>query len=548
MDRLKEMLSLAAYVDDTARRHPHRLALGSESVQYTYAELAERVRLLTAFLIGQGVKPGDRVAVLTTPRADSYALFLAVNAAGAIWLGLNPRYTEPEVMYVVNDAQPVILFYVSGFNGQDFRPVVQAVMQQCPFVHSFHCLDDDVTQAGISSLQGMHDSEAMACFEQSLTEAEVGSRAAMLVYTSGSTGRPKGALLTNRAMVRRSLTQHTQWPVSDFPCVYNPYPMNHIGSMHWVASYSIVGQGTIHFREKFDADEVPDLVQSCGINILEFFPTMYKMVIESPRFDPAKFAGIEWHIFSGAQMPIELLRVLDGMPGEIGTSFGMTETTGSVTYARRGTDLETLAVTIGRPVPDGEVRVFNTAEGRECRQGEVGEIHVRREYCTPGYFNRPQATAAVFTDDGWFKSGDQAEVMAEGNLRFVGRISEMFKSGGFNVYPREVELAIEAHPSVLQVAVISVPHELFGEVGHAFVSLKPQSHTTIEQLRDWCRQRLSDYKRPKQIEIRSSLPLLPVGKVDKIFLRRELDQRRAASAQASPDPRQQAKGGAAWVS
>lgn len=522
--------SLAEYVGDTALKHPARLALASESCQYTYGELAGRVERLASFLMEQGVLPGDRVAVLTTPRADSYALFLAVNAVGGIWLGLNPRYTEPEVLYVVNDARPKILFYVGGFKDQDFRPIVQAVKQQCSFVETFYCLDDG--DCGGNSLEGALSlmTDMPRRYRDILVGNDRARQPAMLVYTSGSTGRPKGALLTNGAMVRRSLTQHTQWPVSDFPRVYNPYPMNHIGSMHWVASYAIVGAGTIHFREKFNADEVPDLVQAHQLNVLEFFPTMYKMMLESACFDPAKFSSIEWHIFSGAQMPFELLRVLDGMAGQIGTSFGMTETTGSVTYARPGTDLQTLAITIGRPVPDGEVRVFNNAEGRACREGEVGEIQVRQEYCTPGYFNRPEANATAFTPDGWFKSGDQAEVMAEGNLRFVGRLSEMYKSGGFNVYPREVELAIEAHPSVLQAAVISVPHELFGEVGYALVSLKPGSNTTTGEIRDWCRQCLSDYKRPKHVEIRPALPLLPVGKVDKVSLRRELCQKLPQSA------------------
>jgi acyl-CoA synthetase (AMP-forming)/AMP-acid ligase II len=530
MNSDKKLDSLAEYVGSTAVNHPDRLALASELQQYTYRELADRVRRLASFLIQQGVAPGDRIAVLTTPRADSYALFLAVNAVGAIWLGINPRYTEPEVLYVVNDAQPKLLFFIRGFKDQDFRPIVQAVKRQCTFIESLYCLDDDDVLAEPLERGLSRTAQVAGRYEDILVGDDRAGFPAMLVYTSGSTGQPKGALLTNGAMVRRSLTQHTQWPVSDFPRVYNPYPMNHIGSMHWVASYAIVGEGTIHFREKFDADEVPGLVKTHGINILEFFPTMYKMMLESASFDSAKFDGIEWHIFSGAQMPMELLRILDGMAGQIGTSFGMTETTGSVTYARQGTDLQTLAVTIGRPVPDGEVRVFNNVEDRECREGEVGEIQVRREYCTPGYFNRPDANAASFTQDGWFKSGDQAEVMAEGNLRFVGRLSEMYKSGGFNVYPREVELAIEAHPSVLQAAVISVPHALFGEVGYAVVSLKPGSTTNCAEIQDWCRQRLSDYKRPKQVEIRSALPLLPVGKVDKVFLRRELLRRAVASA------------------
>ncbi|WP_353146141.1 class I adenylate-forming enzyme family protein [Pollutimonas bauzanensis] len=513
--------SLAEFVGRTADKFPDRLAIASESTRYSYRELTERVRVLASFLLKQGVRPGEPIAVLTTPRADSYALFLAINAVGAIWLGINPRYTLPEVLYVVNDAQPRFLFFINRFREQEFLSIAQEVKASCPFLESLYCLDDDssVAMPLKTALDNMNDVRPR--YEDVLIGNDRANNAAILVYTSGSTGQPKGAPLSNRAMIRRSLNQLVQWPVSDYPRLYNPYPMNHIGSMHWVSSYGIVGEGSIHFREKFEGDDVPDLVEQNQINVLEFFPTMYKMVLDSPTFDPAKFASIEWHIFSGAQMPIELLRILDKMPGKIGTSYGMTETCGSVTYAAPDTDLATLAVTIGRSSPEGEVRVFH-AENRICLEGEVGEIQVRRDYCTVGYFNRPDANASAFTTDGWFKSGDLAEVMPQGNLRFVGRTSDMFKSGGFNVYPREIELALEAHPSVLQAAVIGVPHPVFGEVGYAVVSLKGGTGPDVTELKEWCCGRLSDYKRPKHIEIRTELPLLPVGKVDKVLLRAQI--------------------------
>lgn len=513
--------SLAGFVGNTAIKFPERLAIASEATQYSYAELTDRVRLLASFLLEQGVQSGDRIAVLTTPRADSYALFLAINAVGAIWLGINPRYTLPEVLYVMDDSQPRLLFFIDHFREQEFRSIALGAKTHCTYIQGMFCLDDDASVAPTLEAALRQTRNVRERYEDILIGEDRGSNEAILVYTSGSTGKPKGALLNNKSMLRRSLNQLVQWPVSDYPRVYNPYPMNHIGSMHWVSSYAVVGEGTIHFREKFEADEVADLVQEKKINVLEFFPTMYKMALESPTFDPAKFDSIEWHIFSGAQMPMELLRILDKLPGKIGTSFGMTETCGSVTYAAPDTDIETLAITIGRPMPEGEVRVYHP-EDRLCVEGEVGEIQVRREYCTSGYINRPAATAAAFTSCGWFKSGDLAEVMANGNLRFVGRTSEMFKSGGFNVYPREIELALEAHPSVLQAAVIGVSHPVFGEVGYAVVSVKAGIETDATILRDWCKTCLSDYKRPKHIEIRQELPLLPVGKVDKVLLRQQV--------------------------
>jgi len=513
--------SLAEYVGRSAQLFPDRLAIASEVERVTYRDLAARTCAVARLLLREGVRPGDRVAVLTPSRADAYVVFLAVNAVGAIWLGINARYKLPEMMYVMEDAKPRFMFFAAQSRGYGLLPIAGEVRAACPFVEKAFCLDDDdsVAEPLARALARLPDDETE--YRDVLAQVDRASLSAMLVYTSGSTGNPKGVLLPNRSMIQRSRTQLQRWPVSDFPRVYNAYPMNHIGAMHWVASYAIVGGGTIHFREKFEADEIPDLVQREQINALEFFPTMYKMVLESPAFVQDKFASVEWHIFSGAQMPIECLRILGGMGGKIGTSFGMTETCGSVTYADPDTDIETLSITIGRPVPEGEVRVM-ADELRPCAEREVGEIQVRREFAMSGYFGRPEQTERAFTVDGWLKTGDLAEVLPRGNLRFVGRRSDMFKSGGYNVYPREIELAIEAHPAVVLAAVVGMPDPKFGEVGYAFVV--PQSDATLDAatIREWCRARLADYKIPKQFEVSSELPLLPVGKVDKVELRRRI--------------------------
>jgi len=211
------------------------------------------------------------------------------------------------------------------------------------------------------------------------------------------------------------------------------------------------------------------------------------------------------------------MKLLKMGSGDVRTCFGSTETCIGVIFSEAGLDPDTLAISVGRPIAD-DVRIMGK-DGQVCDIGEVGEFQVIRDYCMTGYFNRPEATAEAFTDDGYVKTGDLVEELPDGNFRFVARISDMFKSGGYNVYPREVEIAIEEHPDVVGAAVVGVPHPLYSEVGYAFVLREPDSELVENQLRDLCKVNLANYKVPKTIELVDAFPLLPNGKMERTRLR-----------------------------
>jgi AMP-binding enzyme len=196
---------------------------------------------------------------------------------------------------------------------------------------------------------------------------------------------------------------------------------------------------------------------------------------------------------------------------------GSTEVTSSVTYTDPDADDEVLAHTVGRPDPELDVRL-RTDDGRWGGAGEEGEVCVRHPSVVAGYYNRPEETAAVFTADGWLRTGDRGLLRGDGNLRLIARYQEMFKSGGYNIYPREIELALESHPAVAAAALVSRPDADYQAVGVAFIEPQPGTAVTTEQLAAWCRQRLAGYKVPKQIHIIDSLPLLPAGKIDRLCL------------------------------
>jgi acyl-CoA synthetase (AMP-forming)/AMP-acid ligase II len=512
-----------------ARKHAVRTAVASESTRLGYAELARRIDSTADFLLAQGVRRGDCVAALVGPGCEGFTLFLAVNAVGAVWLGLNPRYKYREMEYVIKDSGAKFFFFTPEFRGRHYHAEVAQLQRECTCIEKTYSMgEDDSLGRSVASVISSESGARSDLLEAALSFGDRGSLTAMLVYTSGSSGAPKGVLIPNRSMVRRTLNQISQLPMDDYPRVYNAYPMNHVGGVHWVSCYAMVSGGTLHFRENFDPAEVPELVESEDINVLQFFPAMYQLLIDAPGYAPAKFRSVKWHFFSGAAISENLLSHVRSWGGQIVTSYGMSETCGSVTYGGPGLPDEVLADTIGKPVPPGEVRVVSSA-GEICREGETGEMQVRAEFGMSAYLNRPEQTRNALTADGWFRTGDLALVMSGGYLRFVGRLSEMFKSGGFNVYPREIELVLESHPDVSLAAVVAQPHRVFGEVGAAFVVPRPGSAVGAESLRAWCAEQLADYKVPKTFSIREQLPMLPIGKVDKVTLKSEI----AAAARAS---------------
>jgi acyl-CoA synthetase (AMP-forming)/AMP-acid ligase II len=241
------------------------------------------------------------------------------------------------------------------------------------------------------------------------------------------------------------------------------------------------------------------------------------MLLSLPEFHLYDLSKVQLIVFEGAAMPAELIAQLLRIGKNLATNYGMSETTSAITALEPTRDPELLANTVGSAFPGVEVRLM-AADGRPAVVGEIGEVWARSRYNLLEYWRAPLATAQAFSADGFFRTGDLAVQRSDGRYRLVGRVKEMFKSGGYNVYPREVEETLESHSAVAIVAVVSVPHAIWQEVGVAFIELRAPIAT--RELEDWCRERLANYKVPKRFVILPALPLLPIGKVDKSELRR----------------------------
>lgn len=489
-------------------------------VRLTYGALAAEVEACAAALLASGVDKTDRVAVLTTPRPEYLVVFLALARIGAIWVGLNPRYRLSELKYVVDDAAPRMLIGLSSFEGRDFAADLTALMRTSssprrlvtvgPRPVAGATLFDDFLLEGSA-----RDGRTVAA-----AEAGVGAFDPLcIVYTSGSTGAPKGAVLTHRSFARCYTTQFRYWPIRPLRVLSN-LPVNHIGGLGDIGGYCLVGGGVQVFMERFEPHRTIELVGGERISVWLQLQSQFRMVAEAPEFDAAVFPDLQLIVW-GDKIPLWLAEKLRQKAPRLATTYGLSEACGPLTFTDPDAPLEVLADTIGKPVPDYGVRLAD-ADGSPVPAGQPGELQVRGDFVMAGYFNRPKETAEAIDPSGWLHTGDLARQRPDGNYELVGRLKDMYKSGGYNVYPREVELAIEAHPQVRLAAVVSIPDPLYQEVGHAFVVGTGEEPLTPEELDRHCRALLANYKVPKRFHWRSGLPLLANGKVDKRALREEL--------------------------
>ena len=509
------------FVGDLVRRiadfEPDAEALVADDLRITYGDLQSRIESCARALLSAGVERGDRVATLTTPHPDFVVFFIATASIGAIWLGLNPRYRAEELQYVVGDAEPVVLIARTRVGDREYRDEIDAMRASAPSIRTLVTLGEGPEIPGALGLDAFIGQGRDISPEQLAAARSARQRrdACLLVYTSGSTGRPKGALLHHEGIVEFSEAQNRAWPVPK-QRLLNYFPVNHVGSVIDVSCPTLAAGGCIVFMEQFEPHAALELMVREKINAWMSVPSTFQLQLALPDFDSYDLSAVELIVWEGAAMPLDTIRKLREICPRLASNYGMTETTSAITIVEPTDDLDTLADTVGIPFDGVEVRLAIDGD-KLVDDGEAGEVQARSIYNMLGYFNRPVETSETILPGGWLRTGDLAVKRADGRYRLVGRLTEMFKSGGYNVYPREIENAIEAHASVSTAAVVSRPDELWQEVGVAFVV--PSDNISEDALRRHCATLLANYKIPKDFVLCDELPLLPIGKVDKVALR-----------------------------
>ncbi|MCD2188815.1 acyl-CoA synthetase [Actinomycetospora soli] len=483
---------LGTWTARRARNSPERVALVHGSTRVTYAELDDRVRRLAAGLRGLGVGPGDRVAYLGPNHPAFVETMFATTGLGAVFVPLNTRLAAAEIAFALSDTTPRVVVTLDDRNASLLAPSASS----------------DALLA--LEVGGAYDDLIATNDRADLVDADPDALA-VLMFTSGTTGRPKAACLTHANLTWNALNVVVDVDLrSDEVCLLSA-PLFHAAALGMTCLPVLLKGGTLVLEQAFDVDRTLDLVERERVTVMFGVPTMFATIARSPRFAGADLSSVRYLLCGGAPVPPGLLDVYTGRGPAFLQGYGMTEAAPGVLLLDPA-HARSKAGTAGRPH-------FFT----DVARSEAGEILVRGPHVVAGYWRRPDESAAAF-DDGWFRSGDVAEVDDDGFHRIVDRVKDLYISGGENVSPAEVEGVLAGHPEVVDAAVVGVPDDRWGEVGHAWVVLAEGGTTTPADLLAWLDGRLARFKTPRTVEVVDTLPRNPTGKLDKPALRRSLGQ------------------------
>ncbi len=492
-----------------AELSPGKVALveATTGAEVTYREWNRRANRVTNAIAGLGLQKGDRVAVLATNCLEYLDVLFACQKGGYILQALNWRLTPHELKGLVEDAAPRLFVY-----GPDLAEKAQAVLEAVPVEHVVALGEPAGPHRRWGDwLSGASD-RPPAPVPRHMEDPWV------LCYTGGTTGLPKGAILTQGTITWNAVNTVISWGLRPDDVALLNAPLFHTGGLNVFTTPLVHIGGTSIVARGFDVDQVFDLVQARRLTVFFGVPTMFIMLQQHPRWEQADFSGCRLIISGGAPCPMPVFERFfeKGVPFK--TGYGLTEA-GPNNFWLPDEDARHKPGSVGFPLFYVETRIVNEA-GQECAPGEVGELLIRGPHVTPGYWNRPEATAEAIRD-GWLHTGDLARRDEEGYTYIVGRRKDVIISGGENIYPAEVESVMLGHPAVAEAALVGVPDPKWGEVGRAFVALRPGASLTEEELIAYLRERLAAYKVPKSVVFVRELPKTGAGKVDKKALQRE---------------------------
>lgn len=454
-------------------------------------------------LAAKGVAPGDRVAVQTEKSVEALALYLACLRAGALFLPLNTAYTTAELEYFLTDAEPAVAV-CDPESEADLKPVAEAAGTALM----------TLGKAGDGTL-----TDAASVMPDDFdTVPRTTDDLAAILYTSGTTGRSKGAMLSHGNLLSNADALAEAWRFTGDDVLLHALPIFHAHGLFVAVNVSLRVAASMIFLRKFDADEVirhlPQATAMMGV------PTFYTRLLSDPRFDRDLTAHMRLFVSGSAPLLAETHREFEARTGHrILERYGMTETTMNTSNPYEG---ERRAGTVGFPLPGIEARIVDGETGRTLPDGEIGILEVRGPNVFKGYWRNREKTAEEFRDDGFFITGDIARRDADGYITIVGRAKDLVISGGYNVYPKEVEAEIDALDGVLESAVIGVPHPDFGEAVVAVVVRRDGAETDAETIQTALGDRLARYKLPKAVHFFDELPRNTMGKVQKAELRKSL--------------------------
>lgn len=520
---LNPILTTPALIARGAARFGTRTAIETAQGNLSYAQLdAARIEAARA-LMSCGIQPGERVAIWAPNVAEWIVAALAIHSAGAALVPINTRMKGLEAAAILDDSGARLLFCCGTFLGDSYPAMLAAyrpaglervVMFDGPAAESSDGRDETwdafLMRAAGTSMEAFRAREA-AVRPDTLMD---------IMFTSGTTGRPKGVMTTHGQNLHaiHDWAQIATLRESDRYLIVNPFFHAFGYKAGWLAA--LASGATVLPHLVFNPERVLERIVRDRVSVLPGPPTLYHALLDMPDLAMRDLSSLRVAVTGAAAIAPSLIERMRAQLGfeTVLTGYGLTESCGFAALCRSGDDAATIANTSGCAMPGVEIRIADTS-GDALPTGETGEILIRGYNVMQGYFGQQDASAEAVDSEGWLHTGDLGTLDERGYLRITDRIKDMFIVGGFNCYPAEIERLFSAHPAVAQVALVGVPDERLGEVGHAYVVLRSGEHASPEELTDWARKNMANYKVPRHLTLVDQLPVSAAGKVLKYRLR-----------------------------
>ena len=534
-----EGLTVGGLLDMVTERRPQDDALVyvDRGLRYSYAEFNEVVERCARGLMALGLEKGDHVAVWGQNVPEWVTLQFATGKTGTVLVTINPAYKSEELRYVLEQSDAAALFLTEGVKGADFVEILQDAVpdladagdgdlsvEGLPYLKRVVLIGEEAPEA--PSLIGYKEfiEGADEVSEDELRERQDSLGADEVInmqYTSGTTGFPKGVQLTHANIVKNAfyIGECMELGPEDRVCI--PVPFFHCFGCVLGTLNTVTHEGTMVPVEQFDAEEVLKAVHEERCTALLGVPTMFIAELEHENYEEYDTSSLRTGIMAGSPCPEEVMKqvVNDMGADEITIAYGQTESSPVITQTRTNDPIERRVSTVGRKLPDVEVKLVDVDTGEEVGPNEQGALCTRGYHVMKGYYKMPDETEEVIDEEGWLHTGDLATMDEDGYVKITGRADDMIIRGGENIYPREIEEFLYTHPEISDVQVYGVPDEKYGERVAAAIIKKKDASLTDEDVKEYCRENIAHYKVPEYVDFVEEYPMTASGKIQKYKLR-----------------------------
>ncbi|WP_339195753.1 AMP-binding protein [Aeribacillus sp. FSL W8-0870] len=535
-------VTVGKLLEEKANAYPEHEAVvyADRGLRMTYRQFDEYCRLVARSFMKLGIQSGEHIAIWATNTPEWLACQFATGKMGAVLVTVNTNYRTAELEYLLKQSDSTTLLLIEQYRDTSYIDTIYEIAPEL-----YECQPGQLKAKRLPRLKnvivlgdkrypGTYTWNDLLAMAQDTAEDELDQRMNSLdphdvinmQYTSGTTGFPKGVMLSHYNIINNAynIAQCMKLTKDDRLCI--PVPFFHcFGCVLGVLACVSVGATIVPIQE-FNATQVLQTVQDEKCTALHGVPTMFIAELNDPDFEKYDLSSLRTGIMAGSNCPIEVMKAVIEKMGakEITIAYGQTESSPVITQTRTDDPIHLRVETVGRALPNVEVKIVEPGTNKEVPYGVQGELCTRGYHVMKGYYNNPEATKEAIDEEGWLRTGDLAIMDENGYCRITGRLKDMIIRGGENIYPREIEEFLYQHPKILDVQVVGVPDEKYGEEVMAWIILKPGQTATAEEVQEFCRGKISRHKIPRYIEFTDSYPMTASGKIQKFKLREQAKQ------------------------